>query len=566
MLEDHRILAAWCAPRWIVVALTTWLILLAAPRLASAETFTVNTTVDANDNVCEQVAAGDCPLRAAVNDASNGDIINVPAGTYVLSDNFGGELLLDVNMTIVGAGARQTIIDANLGSRVMRVVPGAAPAPPTVTASVSGVTLTRGSGVGGTSTNGGALHVAFNATLTLTDSAVTASRSQTGSGGGIFTDGTLNLNRVTVSGNQAVGAAAPANGGGIFHNSNNDPSRFVTIVNSTISGNTASGNGGGIYSAAGVLGLQNTTIAGNTAASGSALFKPGAGTAVQDSILAAATGTVCGGAGIAAIVGSNNIATDATCGATATTADPLLGALADNGGPTNTHALAATSPAIGAASPDPSRCTGTDQRGVARPQGGTCDVGAYESSATAPAPQPGPVDELPPPEAGTNVNVLLKSGTVKVKPPGRKRFRTLSQDEQLPVGTTVDTTKGRVTLVAAGGQTADFYAGIFKIGQGKGARPLTTLTLTEKLSCPKAGNAIAAAKKQKRRLWGDGSGRFRTKGKHSAATVVGTKWLVEDRCKSTLTRVVRGRVSVRDFAKKKTVLVRAGKRYIARAG
>ena len=48
--------------------------------------------------------------------------------------------------------------------------------------------------------------------------------------------------------------------------------------------------------------------------------------------------------------------------------------------------------------------------------------------------------------------------------------------------------------------------------------------------------------------------------------MVGTKWLVEDRCKSTLTRVVRGRVSVRDFVKKKTVIVRRGKKYIARAG
>jgi ferric-dicitrate binding protein FerR (iron transport regulator) len=64
---------------------------------------------------------------------------------------------------------------------------------------------------------------------------------------------------------------------------------------------------------------------------------------------------------------------------------------------------------------------------------------------------------------------------------------------------------------------------------------------------------------------GDGSGRFRTKGRHSAATVVGTKWLVEDRYTSTLTRVVRGKVSVRDCVRKKTVAVRAGNRYIARA-
>jgi hypothetical protein len=89
--------------------------------------------------------------------------------------------------------------------------------------------------------------------------------------------------------------------------------------------------------------------------------------------------------------------------------------------------------------------------------------------------------------------------------------------------------------------------------------------LVDKLTCPKAGRAVAAARKKKRRLWGDGGGRFRTKGKHSAATVVGTKWLVEDRCTSTLTRVTRGRVSVRDFVKRKTVTVRAGKKYVARA-
>jgi ferric-dicitrate binding protein FerR (iron transport regulator) len=76
---------------------------------------------------------------------------------------------------------------------------------------------------------------------------------------------------------------------------------------------------------------------------------------------------------------------------------------------------------------------------------------------------------------------------------------------------------------------------------------------------------IAAKRKKKRRLWGDGSGRFRTEGEYSSATVRGTKWLVEDRCKTTLTRVTKGSVTVRDFVKKKTVVVRKGKRYIARA-
>jgi hypothetical protein len=176
------------------------------------------------------------------------------------------------------------------------------------------------------------------------------------------------------------------------------------------------------------------------------------------------------------------------------------------------------------------------------------------------------------PVAGKSVNAEPARGTVRIKLPGRRRFRELEEGEQLPVGTVVDTLKGRVTLFAAanksgGTSKSDFYDGIFKLTQTKGSKPITVLTLVEKLrGCKATGKASAAAKKKKkRRLWGNGSGRFRTRGRHSAATVVGTKWLVEDRCDSTLTRVVRGKVKVRDFVKKKTVTVRKGKRYIARA-
>jgi hypothetical protein len=172
---------------------------------------------------------------------------------------------------------------------------------------------------------------------------------------------------------------------------------------------------------------------------------------------------------------------------------------------------------------------------------------------------------LPPPVAGKNVNALPAGGTVKIKLPGQGGFTNLGAGEQIPVGTTVDVKKGRVTLVAAGGAQAQFYAGVFKLSQTKGAKPLTTLKLVEKLSCSKKKASAAAKKKRKRRLWGNGSGRFRTRGRQSAATVVGTKWLVEDRCDSTLTRVKRGKVSVRDFAKKKTVIVKAGHKYVAKA-
>jgi hypothetical protein len=154
-----------------------------------------------------------------------------------------------------------------------------------------------------------------------------------------------------------------------------------------------------------------------------------------------------------------------------------------------------------------------------------------------------------------------------VKLPGTNKFVPLDEDEQIPLSTVVDVRTGRVTIVAASGddQTADFYGGIFKLGQTKGSKPITVLTLVEKLACPKKQASATAKKKKKRRLWGDGKGRFRTRGKHSAATVVGTKWLVEDKCTSTKTRVVRGKVRVRDFVKKKTVLVKAGKQYVARA-
>jgi ferric-dicitrate binding protein FerR (iron transport regulator) len=75
----------------------------------------------------------------------------------------------------------------------------------------------------------------------------------------------------------------------------------------------------------------------------------------------------------------------------------------------------------------------------------------------------------------------------------------------------------------------------------------------------------AKRKRPVRRLWGNGKGRFTTKGRYSSATVRGTKWLVQDRCDGTLTRVLRGIVLVRDFRARKNVSVRAGRSYLAKA-
>jgi hypothetical protein len=178
--------------------------------------------------------------------------------------------------------------------------------------------------------------------------------------------------------------------------------------------------------------------------------------------------------------------------------------------------------------------------------------------------------QSPVPVLGKSVVAGRVSGTIRVKTK-RGKFRKLGANESIPLGSTVDATKGKVRITSAAGpggatQSALFFQGAFVITQTGGSKPVTELALSGKLSCPKGKKASTSAKKKVRRLWGDGKGRFRTKGKHGAATVRGTKWLTQDSCSGTLVRVKRGTVTVRDFAKKKTVVVKKGKAYVARPG
>ncbi len=205
-----------------------------------------------------------------------------------------------------------------------------------------------------------------------------------------------------------------------------------------------------------------------------------------------------------------------------------------------------------------------------------------------------------PPVPGKSVVVKVVSGTVLVKyPPGyvpraaspTAGFVPFKGAANLPVGTQLDTKKGRVALTSAadtGGQktqTSDFYDGIFQIKQTvpkktptKPASLTTDIVLKGQIprsQCAPLKGARAAAvdatKKKKGpkstlgKLWGNGKGKFRTTGKYSSATVRGTIWLTQDRCDGTLTKVVRGRVQVRDRLRKKTVTVKAGHSYLARA-
>jgi hypothetical protein len=166
------------------------------------------------------------------------------------------------------------------------------------------------------------------------------------------------------------------------------------------------------------------------------------------------------------------------------------------------------------------------------------------------------------------VVVAPASGTVLVRRPGARTATPLGPHEEIPVGSLVDARRGTVALTSAlpGGrtQTGRFSGGRFSITQPARAEGMTELSLRgpELASCRPAspGKARAAARrKPARRLWGqDEGGRFRTRGRNSVATVRGTRWLTEDTCAGTRTRVLEGAVDVFDPRRGTTRRVSAG--------
>jgi hypothetical protein len=233
------------------------------------------------------------------------------------------------------------------------------------------------------------------------------------SGGGAALDGG-NFRDSTVSANSVGGTTA--HGGGIVHQifsseSVRDP---LDITDSTITGNSASGttssSAGGLeqlqeptLGKVGPLSIVFSTVAGNSAASGANVGNDG-DTDPLTSFASTISDPLGGGASCAGITltdqGYTQV-TDTSCGTTAA-ADPRLAALADNGGPTETMLPADTSPLVGRV--PPGVCTGTvtaDQRGVTRPQGSACTVGAVEVAAPATPVNPPVNPPVTPPETPT---------------------------------------------------------------------------------------------------------------------------------------------------------------------
>jgi CSLREA domain-containing protein len=363
---------------------------------SSTTPITVNSTQDAINN------DGYCTLREAIiavnNHKSSGrlagecmaskdtDTIILPSGVYTLTrtdsgnedSSSTGDLDIRANLTLQGVGASSPIIKAlNFHDRVFQVLSG--------TVTISGVTI-EGGNVSG---NGGGIE--NDSTLTLLNSIVSANQAS-GQGGGIFNSpgSSLTLTRSTLVRNQAG-----AEGGGIAN------SGSLASVNSTITGNTSATAGGGIYNQGNITINNNLTIALNQAGQGGGVNNASSGVFnFSNTILAgntASAGPDCNGNMTSQ--GYNLVQTPNGCSLSGITTGNLvgqnaqLGPLQDNGGSTPTMALLPSSPAIEAGNPSPPgkaayACEATDQRGVARPQGLVCDIGAFELKNP---PQTGPV-------------------------------------------------------------------------------------------------------------------------------------------------------------------------------
>ena len=391
--------------------LTVAVVAIAALALATparAGVIAVNTQADefgTNPAACAlreaiEAANTDAAFGGCTGAAAGLDTITLPAGTYTvtlaptLDGNSDGSLDVESDITLDPMG--KVTIDGGALDRVFTVSSAAFTA--------SDLTITRGvtPDEGAAILNGG--------DLTLTG--VTLTANQAGFGGGAISNvdigATATLRNVTISGNAAHG-----DGGGL-----NNVAGTATLNNVTVANNTAddeangTGNGGGIFVQAGTVTIANTIVGDNTDKS------PGATDKHDD-----CSGTLAS-SGYNLIENTTGCTIAGTTPGNITGKSPQLIALADNGGPTPTHALRKGSPAVDAGNPaapgsSATACEATDQRGFPRPQGPRCDIGSFERE------QPSALQCLgrPVTMTGTSGNDVL-TGTTK-----RDVIRALGGDD-----------------------------------------------------------------------------------------------------------------------------------------
>jgi hypothetical protein len=241
-----------------------------------------------------------------------------------------------------------------------------------------------------------------------------------------------------------------------------------------------------------------------------------------------------------------------------------------------------TSPSSGTSSPsgsgkDDGSSSGSGSGSSASPSDATSAKDSVDPAAAIPA---GQATAAITPVLGKTLAVAAVQGTVTATSPAGAPV-DLSDARAVPSGTIIDARAGTVeltTALAGAGttQTGRFWGARFAVHQVAGDRGLTQLVLrgADFHQCQGAAarrvrraatSKSSKKKKPSRTLWGsDDHGRFQTRGRGSVATVRGTRWMTQDTCEGTLTRVADGAVAVRDFGADRTVVVRKGQEYRAR--
>ncbi len=426
-----------------------------ASILATVTVNTASDTIDGGDtsNITNLIATpgtDGISLREAIQAANNtvgADTITFTgSGNYLLSITgtsedaaVRGDLDITDDLTLTGNGAATTIIDGNNDDRIFHIRNSA-------TATISGITIQNGVETG---SGGAGVRVEDSSTLSLSDAILTNNDGTGGDGGAFHVHGTLNLDRVLLSNNLAN------KGAGIYYHGADGGS----LTNVTISGNTSTSAGGGLWTDT-AISVKNSTITLNNANNGGGIFASSATVTISNTIVSdnTATSSNTDVLGTFSSDGSNLIET--VGGATGFGGGDLTGAsanlvgLADNGGPTRTHALLTGNTAINAGTT--AGAPAVDQRSFARD--GTPDIGAFEFGSGV---NEVPVNAVPTSQTtNQDTTLVFSSGTsnqISISDPD-------AGSSELQI--TLTATNGTVTLSGTTGLT-------FSIGDGTADATMT---------------------------------------------------------------------------------------------